>query len=469
MRIVKNNWLAISIKIILLLQVITFPIAQAETFPVLSFSSAVQMGQTNDPWLVRNLHQQKSIESKSFAVNLRPAPKVSLGIVNLPIDNMRFNQEGMTHFKVGISQVFSRGDTPALKAKQYQIMSHQFPFMRQDRKAKVEVLVGSLWLDIFRAQQSIQLIKRNKVLFEQLADIVQAGYSSAIGNARQQDIIQAQLELTRLEDKLLLLKQNQNKYKQQLSEWLNDYFVKGELSSLDNDKNNTFFSVEPVLPQLQLSNRIINHNPANNMQQSLLKALIHHPAVLALEKKISVNKINVELAKQKDKTQWGVNANYGYREDNNQLGLELSDLFSVGITFDIPWTNRRQNAKQVQSEIDSTSAAKTEKWLLLRDLIASFKSLTAQLKQIDKRLILYKQRLLPQVHEQAEAALTAYTSDEGSFSSVVRARIAELNAQLDELSINVEKQKLILQLSYFFKGTSNISAKSEALIGDTNE
>jgi hypothetical protein len=46
------------------------------------------------------------------------------------------------------------------------------------------------------------LIERDRVLFEQLVDIVKASYSSAQGNTRQQDVIRAQLELARLDDSL---------------------------------------------------------------------------------------------------------------------------------------------------------------------------------------------------------------------------------------------------------------------------
>ena len=59
------------------------------------------------------------------------------------------------------------------------------------------------------------------------------------------------------------------------------------------------------------------------------------------------------------------------------------------------------------------------------------------------------------MHEQAEASLTAYTNVTGDFSEVVRARIAELNANIASLDIEVERQKLRVQLNYFFMKNSN--------------
>ena len=54
------------------------------------------------------------------------------------------------------------------------------------------------------------------------------------------------------------------------------------------------------------------------------------------------------------------------------------------------------------------------------------------------------------MHEQAEASLSAYTNDDGDFAEVVRARIAELNARIDALDIEIERLKTIAQLNYFF-------------------
>ena len=49
---------------------------------------------------------------------------------------------------------------------------------------------------------------------------------------------------------------------------------------------------------------------------------------------------------------------------------------------------------------------------------------------------------------------TAYTNDDGDFAEVVRARIAVLNAEIKILTIDVEQQKLLLELNYLFIGAN---------------
>ena len=81
--------------------------------------------------------------------------------------------------------------------------------------------------------------------------------------------------------------------------------------------------------------------------------------------------------------------------------------------------------------------------------MAAFETQRTQLLRLNERQTLYKERLLPQMQNQAEASLTAYTNDDGDFAEVVRSRIAELNASIDALEIDVERQKSIVQLNYF--------------------
>jgi hypothetical protein len=409
----------------------------------------------------------------SHAAASLPDPKMSIGLANLPTDGFDFSQEGMTQLKVGITQMFPRGDSLMIKNQQLRIKSEAYPFQRADRKAKVAVTVGSLWLDAYRVQQSIALIEQNRSLFEQLADVAQASYSSTLGKTRQQDIVRAQLELTRLDDRLDILAQQQNAYLGMLSQWLSTAFTSisntySKAKSSANTTQETMVELSQLqkmklteqLPQLDLIHQGLasaysegNHFQSNNWLSvdELAQHFAKHPAVFALDKKILATKTGINLAEQAYKPEWGVNASYGYRDDD-PMGNSRADLFTVGVTFDLPlFTDNRQDMT-VKSAISATEVVKTEKILLLRQLLGAFSSAQGRLTRLNSRKTLYQKRLLPQVNDQAEASLTAYTNDDGDFSEVVRSRIAVLNAEIEQLKITVEEQKIILELNYLFVG-----------------
>ena len=168
----------------------------------LVLEAAIQQAISNDPWLSGSYHRQEALKAESVSAASLPDPRVSLSAGNFPVDTFDLSQEAMTQLSVGISQMFPRGSSLALSSQQKRKLSLQEPFLRQDRMAKVQSIVTRLWLEVFKAQESIRLIEQDRSLFEQLVDAAKASYSSAIGRARQQDLVRAQLELTRIDDRL---------------------------------------------------------------------------------------------------------------------------------------------------------------------------------------------------------------------------------------------------------------------------
>jgi outer membrane protein TolC len=436
----------------------------------ISIESAIEKAQKNDPWLTGNVHKQQAIESMSMAVSSLPDPTISIGLANLPTNGFDFSQEGMTQAKIGISQMFPRGDTLQIKRQQLKTESEAFPYQRQDREAKVAVIVGNLWLDIYRVQHSIALIEKNRTLFEQLIDVADASYSSGMGKTRQQDIVRAQLELTRLEDRLDRLAQQKSGYEGMLLPWLSD--IPDEKFAYNDEYLNDDF----ILHDMKLSTELPKISPVNShlvfkdswlRPSELVKYMANHPSLVAIDKKIKARKSGIKLAQQKYQLAWGVSASYGYRADD-AMGNSRADLLSVGVTFDLPLFTENKQDKEVNSAISNTEAIKTEKRLLMRKLLASYSSAKGRLLRLKDRQDLYTSKLIPQIHDQAEASLTAYTNDDGDFSEVVRSRIAVLNAEIDELTLNVEEQKLLLALNYFFISSIHPVKKVSTLNGLNN-
>ena len=358
----------------------------------------------------------------------------------------------MTQLKVGVSQMFPRGDTRALKQQQLTLLGSQFPHQRQARQLRVTETVAKLWFDAYKAKQSIALIERDRALFEQLVDVALASYSSAMGKTRQQDIIRAQLELTRLDDRLIALLQDYEANQQMLSRWLSDN-SSGQYTSAHLPSVNLLSPIAGQMPAIGLIHPSL-YTQDNAISLNVLAEYFHgHPDIQAIQQKIRASMTGIEVEKQKYKPEWGVNTSYAYRDDD-ALGKSRADFFSIGLTLDIPLFTENRQDKQVESAVATTEAIKTDKILLLRQLMASFATAKTQLDRLDQRQHLYRSQLLPQMVEQAEASLTAYTNDDGDFAEVVRARIAQLNANIDALAIDVERQKTIIGLNALFATNS---------------
>lgn len=398
----------------------------------LNLQEAVALAHQQDPWLAGSRLRQEALTASGVAAGSLPDPVISLGAANLPTNTFDFNQEPMTQFKVGVMQTLPRGDSLALGQRRFEVLGEQQGHLRADRREQVALTVAELWLEAYRAQRSMALIEADRGLFEYLVDVARSRYSSAAGSARQQDVIRAQLELTRLEERLARLREGRDTALARLGEWL------GANPAIDD---------APPAITLRDAERV----RAAPDREWLGRVLGEHPTVTGIEQTIAAGEVDVELARQKYKPQWGLNASYGYREDD-PMGMERADFFSVGVSFDLPlFTGQRQD-RELQSATARAEASRTDRALALRSLRGGFETERARLLQLESRLDLYNERLLAQMHEQSEAALAAYTADDGDFAEVVRARIDELNARVEALGIRVERQRAVARINYFLAG-----------------
>ena len=417
----------------------TFPFA---AFADITMQEAVKIAIQHDPWLTGNQLQEKALRAQSKGVNNLPDPMLSMGLLNLPSDGFAFNQEPMTQFKVGLAQTFPRGDSLAIKQQQLSYQADQHPYQREDRKAKIQVAVSTLWLDALKADHTIRLIKRDRVLFEQLVDIVKASYSSAQGNTRQQDVISAQLELARLDDRLTMVNSQRDLALTNLSEWLSPSAQQAVFETF------TDYIALPIAPDLSEAVQVLLKRTDN---MSLLQLLTYHPALLAIEQSAKAGNTAVKLAKQKYKPQWGVNASYAYRDDD-PLVQSRADFFSFGITVDVPIFGYAKQDSEVSAFSLTAQAIETEKRLMQQRMLTRMQSLYQQKIGYEQREEGFLTSILPQAQEHADASLSAYTNDDGDFSEVMRARITQLNAQIDLIHIQTEKFKTRIQILYFLKG-----------------
>ncbi len=122
----------------------------------------------------------------------------------------------------------------------------------------------------------------------------------------------------------------------------------------------------------------------------------------------------------------------------------------VGVSVELPLFSNVRQDQQVAASSQQLRRSKTEKRLLAKAMLSNIEQLWQKHLGLRQRKQLYTDSLLTQLHDQAEAALTAYTNDDGGFAEVVRARIAELNAKLAVLQIDVDAHKTLARLNYYF-------------------
>ena len=202
------------------LLLVTFLLHASASKAAMNLAEAIATAQRNDPWVQGSEFRQQAVAAQAVVAGTLPDPMVDLAFANLPTDTFDFDQEAMTQFKVGVVQTFPRGDSRALSQRRLNLLGEQFPYQRDERRARLSVTVTKVWLEAWRAKESIRLIEDDRELFEHLVDVAQSSYATAVGRTRQQDLVRAQLELTRLEDRLSVLYERLDTSRSKLGEWL---------------------------------------------------------------------------------------------------------------------------------------------------------------------------------------------------------------------------------------------------------
>lgn len=385
--------------------------------------------------------RQTQLAQKSIIVKSFPEPVLYMGFANVPVDSWDLDREAMTQVVLGVKQTLPRRDTRGIKAQQLLKLRDAAYHAQQSRYLNVREMVGHLWLDIYNDQAAAALLKKERVLFEHLVDVAQAHYSSASGGIRQDDILRAQLELTGLDDRTLSLLQRRDEKYAVFREWL-------------SDPNATILG--DTLPDIPLHAKVseaLNSRAMNtHVHDSFVReSIASHPLVAALDRRLEAAKQTILLAKKNRQPQWGVHGRYGLRE-RSLSGEERPDFFSITLAVSAPLFQGARLSSEKKLAQAEYAALKSERLVMVRQLQSKYQQTLQSYRGLKSREHLYDQRLLAAMNAQAASALMAYTSEDGDFSEVERARIAEVNAKVERLNLQTQVLKAILTLNSFHEG-----------------
>lgn len=387
-----------------------------------------------DPELKRSELNQIALEHESKGKSYWQDPRVSLVFANIPVESLELDKEPMTQVILGVTQMLPRGGRLKLQREQLFERSKVESSIREQRKAESTRDITILWLDAYREQEKIRIIEKNRKFFEQLSELSSASYISTRGKTRQQHLIRTELEIMKLDEKLQRFSQNRDRSIQVLSTWLlsgDDSDSGVEIEELDN-------------PQLQYDAEVVDMNG-----ESIQDIISLHPEIKSIEQIMRAAKKAIALSRENGKAAWGLNAKYGYREGARE------DFFSLGVSVDIPINRNRQNQQVVSAATQRHASIKQKRRGVSRKLQSHFQQFQSQIKHLEIRQQHYQDNILSQMRVEAESAQNAYISDEGDFIEVIRALISEINAELEELDIDIQRQKYIAKLDYLLIGKAS--------------
>jgi outer membrane protein TolC len=378
----------------------------------LTVKEAGQLAVENDYTLQAIDARSQAMSELSIAAEKLPDPMLRLGFANLPTDTFNLGQEPMTQVVIGVRQNFPRGRIRALSGERISESVARNDAEARDRALLVLLAVREEYTRIYLHRERQKILEQSLDVFMDLAEITRDYYAN--GRAHQQDVVQAQLELSKVKERLAHIQQQEGEARARLAE------------RIGADAHRNFY---PTWPQID--------DPLPTQQ--IIAMLAEHPRMVAWQHEIAKSKTSEDIARQAYKPGFAVELAYGGRGGQNTNGTDRTDLFSVFVTMDIPLFTRDRQDRVLAGSIADTSATQYTRDDIYRSMRARVEENAATLVREQERLELYQEYLLPQAAFNAETAFEDYQDAVGDLTTLMRARIGEYELKLSHVALRADE------------------------------
>ncbi len=386
----------------------------------LSLAEAERLALENEPGHRELIERAAALDEQATAAAQLPDPTLRLGIANFPISSGGFSTEGMTQAQVALRQAFPRRGVRKATEESFRAMADASRSAASSRDLDVREAVRHAWLEVYYWQQVGEILEESRAYFSDLASVTESQY--AVGRSSQQDLLRAELELTRIDDRMIAVAQSRAMAQGRLSEWLGD---------------DAFRRAAPVLPDWEQL----------PLLPALRESIAGHPAMAAARASVAASDARVTQAQQQKKPGWAIDVGYGYRDGVLPNGEPRSDMISVNLVVDLPVFSKNRQDRSLAAALNDRSSARSASERVAASLESKLRAEYARWTDLTRRLALYETRLLSLSEQQAGAALRAYESDAGDFTDVARSFVDALNARIQHLEIQVERAKSFATLA----------------------
>jgi len=320
----------------------------------------------------------------------------------------------MTQKQISIAQKIPWFGKLDLKSQRASLKVLQREALLDARRLELAKQIALAFFDLGFIYRSIEINQKLTEIVNQLLRAAEVRY--ATGRGLQQDVLQAQVELSKLLEDEIGLKKRRRTLTDQINELLN---------------REQFMAVEP-------QNRLDFLNLRLDSARITSKALEKNPQIQAKKAEIGIAEVDTKLARKDYWPDMDVMLAYGQR-DEDMTGRDLPDFFSAQIVMNIPlWYKTRQDPKLTASLKDLDAAEKSHRNLLKR-LPFRVDALITEINDLQKNYKLFTDALLLQADQWARSSQIAYEVGSIEFNTM-------LNAQIRLLQFELQAEKYLFDI-----------------------
>jgi outer membrane protein TolC len=331
-------------------------------------------------------------------------PMLTFGLANLPVDTFSFRQEAMTQKQIQVTQEIPFPGKMALRKEAADKDVSIVEWNLKELELKIIRQVKESFFELCFINSSIETTKRNKILLKQFITIAESKYS--VGKGIQQDVLKAQVELSKIMDELIELKQ---------------------LKANETSKLNILMNRLPQEP-LEIPHGLTQTDFKFDIKSLQDLAENNRPFLQGIQSTINKFTITKKLAEKEYYPNFQVGVRYGQRQDSPFQ--DHPDFVSGFIGVNIPiWFATKQRKKVAEENYriltakDSLNAAKNDVFLKIKLIMD---------REIKARNLinLIKKGIIPQARQSLESALAGYSVDKVDFLTLIDNQVTLLKWEI---------------------------------------
>ena len=325
-------------------------------------------------------------------------PRIGLGILNLPTDTFSFDQEPMTQKQLFVAQKFPWFGKLDLKSKRAAVKAIEKKAQLDAARLQLAQQLSDKYFELMFTVSSLETNHRSIQLVRQLLKVAEARY--ATGKGLQQDVLQAQVELSKLLDEKITLQKKEHSLEDAINGLIN---------------RDHFQSISPYIGSIEtIADDVMTDKPTYEWRKN--------PWLKVRQAQIDMANLNIELARKDYWPDMDVKLAYGQRgEDLN--GRNLPDFVSGVVTLNVPlWKNSRQDRRLAAAKARHQAALKSYQ-NLTQSLPFRVDALATEITDTIENYRLYRGGLLVQADHWAMSSLAAYEVDKVEFSTMLTAQL----------------------------------------------
>lgn len=358
-----------------------------------------------------------------------PDPMLTFGLRNLPTSSFSFGEDPMTQKTIGLQQTFPFPGKLSAKEDVAAVDTSIIKLEIIDTENEIRKSVTKTYYDLNYFRRAIFYANESKKLLYEIKDVVGVKYS--VSSATQQNLVKVQLEITKINDKIVTLKSRENS---SLS-ILNSLILQNSYNDIKTKLIDSIKTIDITVQQLE----------------KLAKT--NRPYLKGIQLLKEKNKLKQISAEKEFYPNISLGLQYSFRNQVTATSRYLNNFFSVVLGFSLPLNYGGKTTAKVEEAVSLQKLHSEQYSTALQFLNSRFGSDLAELESIEERINLFVEGLLPQAQLNLKSALASYQVNEIDFINVIDAQdqLFKIETNLYRLKTNYLKQIADLE---FLTGTS---------------